>query len=173
MNDAKILELFFYVLPAIVTGIVAYYFFSLHTKNEHQRREFMLKQDAQKSVLPLQLQAYERMTLFLERISLTRLLARIAPVSPDKNVYEALLIQHIETEFDHNLAQQVYISDACWTVIKTAKNATIQYIRKANMSDRIEHADKLREAIINHLLDSPNPSDTALAYIKKEIGTLF
>ena len=42
------------------------------------------KKDAQKDALPLRLQAYERMTLFLERISLTKLLVRISPISNDK-----------------------------------------------------------------------------------------
>ncbi|MCB0374520.1 MAG: hypothetical protein KDD04_01220 [Sinomicrobium sp.] len=173
MNEAKILELFFYLLPAIVTGIVSYHFFNLHTKSEYNRRQFFLRQEAQKSTLPLRLQAYERMTLFLERINLPRLLMRVAPDSFDKDAYETLLIRHIETEFDHNLAQQVYISEACWSIIKASKNATIQLIRKTNMSDRIDNADKLRAAVMNNLLDKPNPVDVALNYIKKEVSELL
>ena len=97
---------------------------------------------------------------------------RIAPDSPDKNAYETLLIKHIETEFEHNLVQQIYMSDECWNIIKAAKNATIQAIRKAGMSSS-DAASKLREDILNQTMDKQSPSTTALAYIKKEIGELW
>lgn len=173
MSEVNILDVFFYLLPAVVTGVVAYYFFSRYIKNEDDKRRFLLKQEAQKEVLPLRLQAYERMALFLERINLSKLIVRVTPDSPDKSDYETLLIQHIETEFEHNLVQQIYISDACWTVIKTAKNTAIQLIRKTGMSDKIADAANLRTAVLNNVLDRPDPSDVALRYIKKEIRELF
>ncbi|NAS30836.1 hypothetical protein GTQ40_07630 [Flavobacteriaceae bacterium R38] len=171
--ESKVLELFLYIVPSIITGIIAYYFFNLHTKNEDNRRKFLIQKDAQKNALPIRLQAYERMALFLERINLPKLLVRVSPNSSQKEDYENLLIKNIETEFDHNLSQQVYISDECWNVIKAAKNATIQVIRKTGMSDKIDNADKLRENILNDLLDKQTPSNAALSYIKKEVGELW
>ena len=173
MDGSKILELASYTLPAIITGLVAYNFFNLHTKNEEGRRRYLLNKEAQKEALPLRLQAYERMTLYLERISLTKLLIRIIPVSNDKNDYENLLITQIEQEFEHNLTQQIYMSDECWTIITTSKNATIQMIRKANMSERVDSADKLREVLLNDLLEKHAPTNAALAYIKDEVGQLW
>lgn len=140
MDTTKIIELLSYTLPAIVTGLVAYYFFDLHTKNEEGRRRYLLNKEAQKNALPLRLQAYERMSLYMERINPTKLLIRITPISNDKNDYENLIIAQIEQEFEHNLTQQIYMSDECWTIIVTAKNATIQMIRKANMSERVDNA---------------------------------
>jgi hypothetical protein len=173
MDTAKIIELLSYTLPAIVTGLVAYYFFDLHTKNEEGRRRYLLNKEAQKNALPLRLQAYERMSLYMERINPTKLLIRIAPISNDKNDYENLIITQIEQEFEHNLTQQIYMSDECWTIIVTAKNATIQMIRKANMSDRVENADKLREVVLSDLMEKQSPSNAALAYIKNEVGQLW
>ena len=173
MDSIKIIELLSYTLPAIVTGLVAYYFFDLHTKNEEGRRRYLLNKEAQKNALPLRLQAYERLTLYLERINPTKLLIRITPLSQDKNDYENLVIAQIEQEFEHNLTQQIYMSDECWTIIVTAKNATIQLLRKANMSDRVDNADKLREVILNDLLEKQSPSNAALAYIKNEVGSLW
>ena len=158
---------------AIITGIVAYYFFNLHTKNEEGRRRYLLNKDTQKDALPLRLQAFERMTLFLERINPGKLLIRISPNSEDKNDYENLLISNIEQEFEHNLTQQIYMSDECWTVIVTAKNATIQMIRRTNMSDRVDSANKLREVIMNDLMEKQSPSAVALSYIKNEVKYLF
>jgi hypothetical protein len=173
MDTTKLIELLSYTLPAIITGIVAYYFFNLHTKNEEGRRRYLLNKDTQKDALPLRLQAFERMTLFLERINPGKLLIRISPNSEDKNDYENLLISNIEQEFEHNLTQQIYMSDECWTVIVTAKNATIQMIRRTNMSDRVDSANKLREVIMNDLMEKQSPSAVALSYIKNEVKYLF
>jgi hypothetical protein len=173
METTKLIELLSYTLPAIITGVVAYYFFNLHTKNEEGRRRYLLNKDTQKDSLPLRLQAFERMTLFLERINPGKLLIRVSPNSEDKNDYENLLITSIEQEFEHNLTQQIYMSDECWTVIVTAKNATIQMIRRTNMSDRVDSANKLREVIMNDLMDKQSPSAVALSYIKNEVKYLF
>ncbi|MDH4402767.1 MAG: hypothetical protein QE264_00815 [Flavobacterium sp.] len=173
MDSTKFIELLSYTLPAVITGFVAYYFFNLHTKNEEGRRRYLLNKDTQKDALPLRLQAFERMTLFLERINPGKLLIRITPDSEDKNDYVNLLISNIEQEFEHNLTQQIYMSDECWTVIVTSKNATIQMIRRTNMSDSVETANNLREVIMNDLMDKQSPSSVALSYIKKEVKYLF
>ena len=173
MDISKILELLSYTLPAIITGVVAYYFFNLHTKNEEGRRRYLLSKEGQKNAMPLRLQAYERMTLFLERISLTNLLTRVAPISTNKNDYANFIIAQIDQEFEHNLAQQIYMSDECWTIITTAKNATIQIIRKGSLRTDIDNADQLREALLNDLLEKQTPSNAALGYIKKEVSQMW
>ncbi len=172
MEGEAILQMFSYLLPSVVTGIVAFYFFKMHTKNEEGRRRFILHKNSQKNTLPIRLQAYERMALFLERISIPSLVVRVAPVGTDKNAYETLLIKNIEKEFDHNLSQQIYLTDDCWNIIKTAKSATIQMIRKSAMSES-DSADKLREDILNDTMDKQSPSTTALSFVKKEIGELW
>ncbi|MCX2682012.1 hypothetical protein OOZ15_18820 [Galbibacter sp. EGI 63066] len=171
MEELNFVELLFFLLPALITGLIAYYFFNSHMKNEEGRRRYLLHKQTEKTALPLKLQAYERMALFLERVNPSKLLLRIVPESDDKEMYEAQLITSIEHEFDHNLAQQIYISDECWNVIKASKNATIQMIRKAGMN--AENAQKLREDVLNQLLDKQPPSNAALGYIKKEIKDIF
>ncbi len=172
MTGDDIFQLFGFLLPAVVTGAVAFYFFRLHTRNEEGRRRYLLHKETQKNSLPIRLQAYERLALFLERISIPNLVVRVAPKSADKAAYENLLIRNIENEFEHNLSQQIYMSDECWNVIKAAKSATIQAIRRAGMSES-DSADKLREDILNETMDMQSPSATALAYVKKEISALW
>jgi len=173
MDTNKIIELLFYTLPALITGGVAYYFFKMFTQNEEKRRHFLLMRQNQKGSLPLKLQAYERMTLFMERIDPAKLLVRITPVSTDKNDYSNYVIAQIEQEFEHNLTQQIYMSDECWTVISTAKNSTIQMLRKAASNPEISDADQLRELILSSLFDKNTPSSAALAYIKNEVKELI
>ncbi|MGX1930001.1 DUF7935 family protein [Flagellimonas sp. 2504JD4-2] len=172
MSGDDIFQLFGFLLPAVVTGAVAFYFFRLHTRNEDGRRRFLLHKDSQKDTLPIRLQAYERMVLFLERISINSLVVRVAPKGKGKSDYENLLIKQIETEFEHNLSQQIYMSDECWNIIKAAKNATIQIIRSAGMSET-DSPDKLREDILNQTMEKQSPSATALAFVKKEVSELW
>ncbi len=173
MEVNRILDLFLFIIPSLITGLIAYYFFKEHTKNEDGRRRYLLQKDMQINTLPIRLQAYERMSLFLERISPSKLLIRMAPTSDDKSDYEALLIQSIEQEFEHNLSQQIYVSDKCWSIVTTAKNSTIQLIRKANMLEKTDTANKLREVILNEMMERRSPSDAALSFIKDEVSNLW
>tara|TARA_R110000850_G_scaffold30630_2_gene84234 strand:+ start:85798 stop:86322 length:525 start_codon:yes stop_codon:yes gene_type:complete len=169
----QVISYFAYLLPAIVVGVVAYYFFKGHTANEEGRRRFLLQKEAQKNMLPLRLQAYERFALFLERIAPNKLLVRVAPFSEDVDGYEKLLTKSIEQEFEHNIAQQIYITNDCWNMINAAKNATIQLIRKTAMNEKVDTSDKLRETLINHFMDEVSPSQKAMLYLKQEISEMM
>lgn len=173
MDEEKIIELLFSILPALIVGAIAYYFFKQHIENENRRRRFLLQKDIQKEAFPLRLQAYERMTLFLERIAPSKLLTRINPTSSNKEDYENLLIASIQQEFEHNLSQQIYISDECWNIILAAKNATIQLIRKSTMNEKTDSANKLQEVILTELMDKQPPSGAALSFIKQEVSDMW
>lgn len=173
METSKIIELLSYTLPSVITGAVAYYFFFLHTKNEDARRRYLLTKEAKKEAMPLRLQAYERMTLFLERISLSKLLIRITPISTDKNDYENYVIAQIEQELEHNLTQQIYMSDECWAIIISAKSATIQIIRNAAATESVTNADELRALVLTNLMEKNAPSHAALSYIRNEVSLMW
>ena len=170
METIKIIELLSYTIPSLITGGVAYYLFNSYFKDQQNTRRWLLQKENQKDALPLRLQAFERMVLFLERINPTKLLIRITPNSTDKNDYENLVIAQIEQEFEHNLTQQIYMSDECWTIIVTAKNATIQMIRNTNMSSDVNTADKLREVILSNLMAKQTPSSAAISFLKNELN---
>ncbi|HXJ98643.1 MAG TPA: hypothetical protein VNJ50_07335 [Gelidibacter sp.] len=169
----KLIEALLFAVPALITGLIAYYFFKEHTKNEDGRRRFLLKKDMQVNAMPLRLQAYERMAIFLERISPSKLITRVRPTSSDKESYEELLVANIEQEFEHNLSQQIYITDDCWNIICAAKNATIQLIRKASKLETTDSANKLREVVLTEVINKRPPSDTALSYIKQEVSDMW
>jgi hypothetical protein len=173
MDSTRIIELISYTLPTIIMAFVAYSFFDLYTKNETEKRKYLLQKDTKPDSLSLRLQAYERMTLFLERINPSQLLVRITPISDDKNDYLNFVIAQIEQEYEHNLAQQIYVSEECWSTITTAKNATIQMILLATKNEKISDANQLREVILRDLLEKSSPSNVALAFIKNEVSLLW
>ena len=78
MTSDSIFQLFLSLLPAIIVAAIAYYFFKGHIENENRQRRYILQRELQKEALPLRLQAYERMALFLERISPNKLIVRVS-----------------------------------------------------------------------------------------------
>jgi hypothetical protein len=169
MELTRIIELLSYTLPAIVTGVVAYFFFMNHTNNEEKKLKLEILKLNQKQSLPLKLQAYERMTLFLERINPSKLLLRVNADHGDTAVYVDTLISTIEQEFEHNMAQQIYLSEECWNVIIAAKNATSHIIKKTAERDDVNEPGILREEVIKQLLKSGPPTTAALTFIKEEV----
>ena len=73
-------------------------------------------------VLPLRLQAYERMALFLERIDPNQLVLRIHTPGLTVSQEQNLLLTAIRSEFEHNISQQIYLSDAVWQKVCEAKS---------------------------------------------------
>jgi hypothetical protein len=72
-------------------------------------------------MLPLRLQAYERMALFLERIDPNQLVMRIHSAGLTVSQEQNLLLTAIRSEFEHNLSQQIYLSDTVWQRVCEAK----------------------------------------------------
>lgn len=173
MDLSKIIELLSYTLPAVVTGLVAVYFFKSFVANENSRRNFLLRKEGQKAALPLRLQAYERLTLFLERISLNKLLIRIPPTGKDPIKYSQKLTGIIEQEFEHNLAQQIYVSETSWKAVVTSKNLMIKIIRTSAENKEIENADQLREYILKNHMKHEGPTEAALSFLKSEVHKIF
>lgn len=173
MNTTKIIELAAYTLPALITGGVAYFLLFSFFKNEENRRRFELLKANQKQALPIRLQAYERMVLFLERINPAQLLLRVAPPNTSKTDYATFLVHSIQTEFEHNLTQQVYLTAATWEIITKAKNSTVQLIRQKALEEDIVSADNLREAILLELTEIEAPSSIAINYLKEELKKIF
>ena len=170
MED-KIFEILTYTIPSIITGGVAYYFFNSHIKNENKARKLALLADKKKESLPIKLQAYERMLLFCERINPSKLLLRVKPIGTDVNSYLQLLNANIEQEFEHNMVQQIYISDDSWTAVLATKNAIINKLKQ--VAETSENANKFRENVIIEYSNTLPPTDTAISFIKNEVKKLL
>jgi len=173
MDATDIMNFALSLLPTLVVGFVAYYFFTNYIQNEQDRRIYQLKKQTHEDMLSVRLQALERMTLYIERINPGSLLVRVKPSGDDKHKYEKELIQAIEQEFEHNLTQQLYLSSECWDAIRATKNSTITLIRRINMNEQITSADKLREEVLTELMDKPAPSVTGMEFLKKEAKELW
>ncbi len=77
----------------------------------------------------LQLQAYERLVILTERISLRNLIDRVTP-SGNAFVYQNLLVDTIKQEYDYNLSQQLYVSSQAWQAISSLKEQNIYILHQ-------------------------------------------
>lgn len=87
-----------------------------------------MRKSAQSQTLPLRLAAYERLTLFVERITPASLFIRISPHGLTAADMQAVCLNEIRNEFEHNLSQQVYMSETAWQAVKKTKDETILLI---------------------------------------------
>lgn len=170
MED-KIIESIAYILPAAVTGFVAYYMFNGFLQHQNSEKKLETLAQKKKDSLPIKLQAYERMLLFCERINPVKMLLRIKPLSENTQDYLQLLIANVEQEFEHNLVQQIYISDASWTAILATKNAVINKLKQA--AEASNSSNDLRENVLIDYAKSLPPTETAILFIKNEVRKLL
>lgn len=170
MED-KLLESIAYILPAAVTGFVAYYMFNGFISQQNSEKKLELLAEKKKEALPIKLQSYERMLLFCERINPVKIVVRIKPISDKADDYLQLLLSNIEQEFEHNLVQQIYISDKTWTAILGAKNATINKLKQ--VAETSNSANDLRQNLLIDYSKTLPPTDIAIDFIKSEVKKLL
>ena len=82
------------------------------------------------AVLPLQLQAYERMALYVDRITPQSLIGRIYQPGLLAVDMQIAMVQNIKAEYEHNVTQQIYVSAMTWEAVKTLKEQTISVINQ-------------------------------------------
>ncbi len=170
---AQIIEGLKYALPAAVTGYTTYYFLNRFYRYEEKKQLLKAKADLKKHALPVRLQAYERLALFLERISPAKLLQHIKPDNEDKQQFEMSLVFQIQSEFEHNLSQQIYVSDKCWDMIVTSKNAMLMFIKQTSEDASVQTASDLQNMLLERSANDELPTKIGLAYIRNEVTELL
>jgi hypothetical protein len=87
-----------------------------------------------------------------------------------------IVLAEIRSEYQHNISQQIYVSDISWSVVKKIKDETIGIVSSAlNALPPDASAMDLNKSVLTHLagLDIENPYDMALSLVKRDIQHLF
>lgn len=163
------------LLPASLVLYAAYLFVRTQVQKEIDLKKLEIRGKNIDTILPIRLQAYERMTLFLERISPQNLLVRLNTAGLPAREFHQLLLQEIRNEFNHNSTQQVYMSPEVWELIKNAKEDLILAINEASTevlpdASSLELSKKIFEKFLNKQVDVIGH---ALNELKKEIQRNF
>ena len=173
----EIIEILKYVIPSLVVLLASYLTIWLFLNNENKRRLSEINLASKDIIIPIKLQAYERIILFLERISPNSLIIRVHQHGMLANHFQSALLNNIREEFEHNLSQQLYVSSSAWERVKNAKEEIVRLINSsaAKLSENeMATSDNLSSKIFEMSLQMENLSTViAMEAIKKEMRQIF
>ncbi len=169
------LEILKYILPSIIVFITAYFVIRSIFENEQKNKHAELGKDDRTVLLPLRLQAYERLVLLLERISPGQVIMRVHHPGMAPYQLQAAILQNVREEFEHNLAQQIYISPETWNQVKVAKEEILRLVNTSAAELKDDNATPELAKIIleNWSKLEKNPVQQAIDMLKNEVKQLF
>jgi hypothetical protein len=170
-----IFELLKYILPLITVFVFIYFILNNFLEDNLKQRQLEFRMKHQENFSPIRLQAYERLVVYLERITPSNIVMRVHKNGMSARMLQTELLKSIRQEYEHNIAQQIYISNAGWDLIKGAKEEMIKLVNASaakvgDNADGIELCKVLLEITMN--VDKL-PTQIAMDYIKKEIRQSF
>jgi len=159
------------LVPAALVLYAMYLVVRSFLNKQFDDQMLQLKAKNTEVILPIRLQAYERVALLLERVSPNNMLIRLSEPSMSAFDFQQLLLKEIQEEKNHNLSQQVYMSDDAWNATNKAINAIITVIQTASAQmDQTKNAIDLAEAIFGEMMKFENdPTAEALSVVKNEL----
>lgn len=163
------------LIPAAVVLYAAYLMVRSFIMKEIELKKLEVRSRSIETILPARLQAYERITLLLERIAPQNLLMRLSDATYPARDFQKLLLDEIRNEYNHNVSQQVYMSEEVWNLIKNAKEDLILMINEAasHMPADAKSLDLSRKIFEIALDKKVDPLGHALSEVKKEIQQTF
>ena len=182
----ELFDILKYLLPSLIVLLTAWLllktFFDkqkdekiqeMNRLNEELKTQ--LKHEDKRIITPIRLQAYERLALYLERITPQSLVFRTQRPGQNCIQFQTQLLKQIRDEFEHNLSQQIYVSSESWAMVKSAKEEIVKIINSASANVQPEEpAYELSKRIFESMVsDDTLPTDKALELLKKEIRNFY
>ncbi len=176
------LQLLILIIPSLIILAVTYFMNKNYVdvlkeffNEEIKRRKEETKALSHNITAPLRIQAYERLILFLERISPSNLVMRLHQSGMTAHMLHAEILKTIRAEYEHNMSQQVYLSIGAWEIIKTAKEETAKLVnltgnKLAESATGLDFGESLIQ-ITSQI--KKLPTEVAIEYLKKEFADNF
>ena len=162
-------------IPALLVLWASYNVMHQVVLREEKKQRFSQSKHKQNITLPMQLKAYERLTLFLERIAPQQIIRRTQDAQMQAGELQMVLLKTIQQEYEHNLTQQLYISDEAWQAILFTKESVIQLVNSGMSVVKSDApAFELAKVIIEayHSADT-TPTEVAIKQLKEEVNLLL
>ncbi len=171
----NLLEILKYTVPAIVAvaGSILVVKAFIDKETSIQKHEYVLRN--QKIMTPVILQAYERVIMFLERISPANLISRVQEPGMTVHQLQLTMLKQIRAEYEHNISQQIYVTGETWELVRSSKESLIRLVNvAAGDMDKNAAAFDLTKAILDVYLKVENPPiEVAITKIKNEFYNNF
>ncbi len=161
-------------IPGILILYTAYLMVRSFMQKQLDESLLSIRHKNQETVLPIRLQAYERVTLLLERISPNNLIPRLNDSELTPQQLQVVLVNEIRSEYNHNLSQQVYMSDEAWMHVSGSVESLISLINEVGNELTKESTNMdLARMIFERNLQNEDSVMNALKFVKAEIRELF
>ncbi len=169
------LDLIQVLAPASLVLYLAYLLVRSFLNKQLAEMKLQMVQKNQEVIIPVRLQAYERICLLLERISPSNLITRLNNSEYTSQQLQTILVSEVREEFNHNLSQQVYMTNEAWEQVSNAVESTLTLINEAGGETAPDDKSlSLAKKIFE--LNMAKPSDQrkeALTFVKAEIQAIF
>lgn len=152
-------------VPALIVFLTVYFLFRQYLGQQYQLELLKYRNQESGNLLPLKLQAYERLLLFCERISAEHLAFRLMHSDMGGHELQNAMLIAIQQEYEHNLTQQIYVSEKLWSIIKLVKSQMQEIISTSNGVTPADVISDIREKITEMKAD---PTDYAKSAIRNE-----
>ncbi len=162
-------------IPALLVLITTYIIIKKMIENDRDKRRSEIILQNSSTITPIRLQAYERLILLLERISIEALIMRTNKAGLTTKELQSSMLNSIRSEFDHNLSQQIYITPQAWEVLKNAKTNTIKIINTSaeKLPPNATGSDFSRYLLEALMEIDKEPSKVAIDYLKSEVAGMM
>ena len=170
-----IFDLLKIILPSGLLLLGMYFLVKKYVDRDYKLRLLELRMKNADTITPIRLQAYERMTLFLERITPSNLLIRVSGSGQTATDYHRMLINDIRNEYNHNLSQQIYMTEQTWERIQSAKENVVTLINRSfhEMSDKSKGTELAKRILETIIAQETDPTEQAIRLMKREINEVF
>lgn len=159
------------LLIMVATVVLLYRLIRMKDAELRNGSKYELKVQALKIIMPLKVQAYERFLLFLERAQLPQLVKRVYVPGIEKGQFHLQLLQNVREEFEHNLAQQLYVSNSTWNAVFNAKEELVNQINTTFEQLKDEEDVSI---LAQSLVALPNPVvEQAISVLKHDFERLL
>ena len=149
----------FETIVIILMGVIFLATIWMITEFTSIKKDIHERTNANPETTKLRLQAYERLALLAERISLQNLLSRTPNAGLSSRQMQVSLIDAIKQEYEYNVSQQVYVSTEVWKAINNLKEQNIYVVNQlaTTLPFKASGMD-LNKQIIDFLINNPKAS---------------
>ena len=172
---SELIDLAKIIVPAILVLLTTFLLLRSFLNNKYKKDLLDMKRENAKQVLPVRLQAYERLTLFVERINPQALVTRVNKKAMKPVQLRDALVLTIKSEFEHNISQQIYVSQQTWSVVLAVKDELINTINKSysELTREGDTLDYIKGIMDYYMAHDRRPMQSALDKIAAEAQKLF
>lgn len=170
-----LLDILKYTVSGLGVVWIAFYLIKPYLDKSERIQLLEFKKSIANHILPLRLQAYERIILFIERINPENLLIRLNATGYSAAELQSIIITEVRNEYQHNITQQIYVTSRAWGVARRVKDDTLNLVTGAikTLPETASALDLSRTILITISQLENNPYEIGAELIRKDLEDLF